>query len=175
MKVNKKSLSYKTASMGIMGALAIVLGYLESLIPPVPFMPPGAKLGISNIVVMFAAKKFGLAYALVIALIKAGFAGITRGFVAFCMSLAGGILSAVVTYLIINSEKKPFGCIGLGILSAAAHNVGQLIVALVLLGNKAVFAYAPYLFLFSLITGALTGTVLKIILPAIERLEETKI
>ena len=71
-------------------ALAIVLSALENLIPPLPMMPPGAKLGLSNIVTMFAAGTFGLIPALAIALLKALFAGATRGVTALLMSLAGG-------------------------------------------------------------------------------------
>lgn len=174
IKIKSGSPAYKAAYMGVLSACAIALGYLEGLLPPMPFMPPGAKLGLSNIAVMLASKRFGFLYAVAIAAAKAGFAGLTRGTTAFFMSLAGGVLSAAAVSALFKLKNNPFGFIGLGIISAIAHNAGQLGVASVLLGRGAVLAYAPYLFVFSIVTGAVTGTALKIILPATLRLEENK-
>ena len=60
-------------------AQAIALGWLESLLPAVPWLPPGAKPGLANIIIMFAAGNLGLGWAAVLALVKAGFAFVTRG------------------------------------------------------------------------------------------------
>ena len=86
----------RAAELGIFAALALVLSFLESLLPPLPMMPPGAKLGLSNIVTMFLASSQGLVPALLIALLKGLFAGVTRGFTAMVLSLAGGMLSTCV-------------------------------------------------------------------------------
>ena len=72
-EIKKKTLRLTT--LAVLGALAIVLSALENLIPPLPMMPPGAKLGLSNIVTMFAAGTFGLIPSLAIALLKALFRG----------------------------------------------------------------------------------------------------
>lgn len=146
--------------VGIFTAAALALSFLESLLPPVPGMPPGAKLGLSNIVTMLAARELGLFYALFIAVMKAGFAFLTRGATAFFMSLVGGLFSAFAAYLLLHSGKQPFGTLGIGICSALMHNLGQLLVALVLLG-KAILYYLPFLMLFSVITGSVTGIVLQ--------------
>ncbi len=164
--------SKKIAYTGILAALAIGLNLLESLLPAISFLPPGAKLGISNIVIMFSATYFGIFEAIAIAVIKSAFVGITRGAIAFCMSIAGGILSAFVTSLIMKSKKNPFGYIGIGIIGAVCHNAGQLLVALAVMGSTAVLYYAPYLLIFALITGAITGIILRVILPAIQKMEK---
>lgn len=146
-----------------------MLSYFENLIPAVPGLPPGAKPGFSNIITMFAVSKTGLASALYITLLKALFALLTRGVTAFFMSLTGGILSTLMMALLVKSKKQIFGCTGIGILCAEAHNCGQLIVCLILTGTKAVLGYAPILLLFALITGFVTGTILKYVMPAFDK------
>lgn len=84
------------ALIGLLGALALVLGILENLLPPLPGMPPGAKAGLSNLVTMFAAGAIGLPAALFIAAIKGLFAFLTRGVSAGLMSLCGGLLSTLI-------------------------------------------------------------------------------
>ena len=63
----------------VMAALALSIGYLEGLIPQLPFLPPGAKPGFSNIIVMFALDSLNVYYAFAIVALKAVFALITRG------------------------------------------------------------------------------------------------
>ena len=159
----------KTALMGILCAQALALSFLENLIPALPFMPPGAKPGFSNIVTMFAAMNMGLPEALCITFIKAAFAGVTRGPTAFFMSLTGGALSTLIMYLAIKIKNNPFGILGIAIISAVFHNIGQLICAIVITGTKAVVSYAPVLLVFSLVTGCITGTILKVVMPALEK------
>jgi len=158
----------KIALLGILGAQALALSFLENLLPPMPFLMPGAKPGFSNIVTMFTAGTMGLGAALYITVIKALFALWRGGVTAMLMSLAGGILSTLVMWLLFRLKNKPFGYIGVGILSALAHNTGQLLVSMALL-NAGVLGYIPVLIIFSLVTGALTGTVLKVIMPVLER------
>lgn len=170
--MNRKKPSFKVAVTGVMSALAIALNFLESLMPASAFLPPGAKLGLSNVVVMTAAVQFGMPYAVTIALIKSLFVLITRGAVAFFMSAAGGILSAFVISIIVKIKNQPFGCMGIGIIGALAHNLGQLGAAVVLLGEGAVISYGPYMFIFALVAGTFTGALLKFALPVVLRLED---
>ena len=115
MKITKTK-SYKAAFTGIAAAVAITLSFLEGLIPTAAFMPPGAKAGFSNIAVMFAASEFGLIPALSVTLLKSLFVFLTRGATAFFMSLAGGVLSTLVMYLLFRFSKNA-GYIEIGILS----------------------------------------------------------
>lgn len=167
-----KNNTYKIALFGVLSAVALTLSYLEGLIPTVAFMPPGAKMGFSNIATMFAASSMGIVSALAITFIKALFAGITRGITAFFMSLCGGILSTVTMYLLFKLSKKT-GYMAIGIICALVHNFGQLIVAIITAGNLSVLGYAPVLLISGTVTGAVTGTVLRAVMPALERVTET--
>ena len=155
----------------MLAALALTLSYLESLLPTSAFLPPGAKPGFSNIVNMFAASSLGFFPAIGVAVLKACFAGVTRGVTAFFMSLCGGMLSTVGMYLLFRFTKR-IGYVGIGVISAVLHNAGQLLVAAVLVGNRSVLGYLPVLLLCALVTGALTGSVLKAVMPKL--LEATK-
>lgn len=172
MNTKKTTIRKETKSItlfGILGAQAIALAFLENLIPPIPGMPPGAKLGLANIVTMFTASTMGFGGAIFITLIKAIFVGVTRGFTAFLMSFTGGVLSTIVMCILLRLKSKPFGIIGIAVLSAVAHNFGQLIVAMILTSTALFSTYGPFLLLFAIIAGLITGTILKFLLPALEK------
>lgn len=161
-----KKATGRVALGGLLAALALAFSMLEGLLPPVPGIPPGAKLGLSNIVTMYAAGSLGLPWGLGLALVKGGFALLTRGLTAGLMSLSGGVLSTAVMWVLL---KKTPASLGLtGVCGALAHNGAQLCVAMALTSGAAL-GYAPFLILFSLLTGLLTGTVLKLTLPPLER------
>nr|WP_317412980.1 Gx transporter family protein [uncultured Solibaculum sp.] len=153
----------------MLAALAVVLSVLEGWIPPLPGMPPGSKLGLSNLATMYTAFSLGPFSALAIAMVKGVFVGVTRGAVAMGMSLCGGLLSAAVMSLLLKLEK-PFGWVGIGVAGALCHNGGQLLLAYLITG-PAVVGYAPFLILFALPTGALTGLALGLIAPRLAKLE----
>ena len=162
----------KVALLGVLGALALVLSFLEHLvIPDIPFLPVGAKPGLSNIVTMFTATAFGFSSAIYIALIKAVFALITRGVTASVMSLCGGVLSVCVMCIMLKDSRKTFSFVGVSILCAIAHNMAQLTVACVVSGTVSLFNYGKYLLIFSLVTGFVTGTVLAVLMPSVERVK----
>lgn len=152
---------------GLLAALALALSFLEGLLPSMPGMPPGAKLGLSNLVTMYAAGSLGLPWALALALLKAGFAFLTRGITAGLMSLSGGVLSTLCMWLLFQKTRASLALTG--VCGALAHNAAQLGVAYGLLSAPVLF-YAPFLGLFGLLTGLLTGTVLQLTLPALDRL-----
>lgn len=160
----------KVAFLGIMGALALVLGFLENLfIPDIPFLPVGAKPGLSNVVTMYVTSVMGFPGAIYITLIKALFALVTRGVTASFMSFCGGVLSTAVTCLLLKRGRKHLSFWGIGIMSAVMHNMGQLIAASAVSGTFALLNYGKYLLIFSLITGSVTGVMLLIIVPRIEK------
>ena len=152
-------------------SLSVVLSILESFLPTFAFLPPGAKPGLSNIIVMFSAMSLGAPQTLFIVLAKSFFAFLTRGALAGAMSLAGGILSSVCMLLVFK-KLQIIGCIGGGVLSALCHNLGQLLVSFITVGTTAVFGYAPVLLIVSVVTGVVTGTLLKVSLPYFKGLEK---
>lgn len=164
----RNSPARRAALLGILCALAATLSFLEGLLPSLPV--PGARLGLSNVVTMFAlsAPGLGLPAALVVSLAKALFA-LLRGGTAFFMSLSGGLLSTLVMALAWRVFRRRLSFVGIGVLGAVAHNGGQLGAAMLLLG-PALLAYAPWLLLAALFAGAATGITLNVVMPALERM-----
>lgn len=161
--------NFKIALIAILCALALCLGYLESLIPQIPFLPPGAKLGFSNIITMFAAGSLGFPSAMLIALVKGAFAFLTRGVTAGLMSLSGGLLSAAGMYLLMRYAQRHLGLIGISVICALLHNLGQLAAA-TLITSTNIMAYAPALAVFGVVTGTVTGIVLRAVIPALNKM-----
>ena len=166
-----KNLTRKIALTGIMCALALALSYLETLIPAYPGFPPGAKPGLSNIVTMFMAGSSGTPFAFFITIIKGLFAGVTRGFTAMLMSLSGGILSTAAACLLFRFAKNKLGYIGISIVCAVCHNIGQLAAACIISGTASlVVGYGPLLLIFAVVTGLLTGAILKAVMPKLAKI-----
>ena len=162
----------KVALLGVLGALALVLGFLEHLvIPDIPFLPVGAKPGLSNVVTMFTLMNFGFPAAIYITLIKALFALITRGVTASVMSLCAGIFSVTVMCVMLKFKDKVFSLVGISILSAVAHNMAQLAVACVISGTVSLVNYSKYLLIFSLVTGFVTGSMLTVLVPRVGKIK----
>lgn len=159
--------AYSAALLGLLAALALVLSILEGLLPALPV--PGARLGLSNIVTMYALTALSLPAALGITAVKAFFA-LLRGGSAFWMSAAGGLLSTLVMAGCLRLFRGRMGEVGLGIAGAVAHNTGQLLMALLFMGPP-VLAYTPWLLLVSLATGTVTGLTLHLLLPALHHLK----
>ncbi|MBQ8026929.1 MAG: Gx transporter family protein [Clostridia bacterium] len=170
---DKKNIVQRTALVGILGAQALALSWLESLIPAFPFLPPGAKPGLSNIVTMFTVSTLRVSDAVFIVLIKAAFAGITRGLTAFLMSLCGGMMSLAAMCLIFKvSKNNRLGLIGSGVCCALAHNLGQIIAAAVITDTVTIAGYAPALLIFGVCTGIVTGCVFKAVSPLLIKISK---
>ena len=167
----KKSKSI--AFWGVLGALAITVSALEGLFE-LPFLPPGAKPGLANVVTVAAAMISGATGALLITLIKSLFVFATRGATAFILSFTGGIIASLVTVLLLKMKKCLFSLTGISICGALAHNAGQLAAAAILTKTSAIAYYAPVLLIFSLISGFVTGIILKAVAPIILKINDSK-
>ena len=165
----------RVALLGIFGAVALVLSFLESmLVPDIPFLPVGAKPGLSNVITMYIAGTMGFPGAVYITMLKALFALITRGATGAFMSFSGGILSTVAVCLLIKYQGRLFSYLGLGIVGAVMHNLGQLVAACIVSGTFALMNYGKYLLIFALITGTVTGSVLLVLMPRLGKISGTK-
>ena len=165
----------KVALLGIFGAVALVLSFLEGmLIPDIPFFPVGAKPGLSNIITMYIAGTMGFPGAIYITMLKALFALITRGATGAFMSFSGGLLSTVAVCLLIKYQGRLFSYLGLGIVGAVMHNLGQLVAACIVSGTFALMNYGKYLLIFALVTGTVTGSVLLVLMPRLGKISGTK-
>lgn len=164
-----KSKAREIALSGILFALAIALSIVESAITPMMGLMPGIKIGLANIVVMYAAFFMRPRQAVLLVVLKAFFVLITRGAVAGFLSLDGGLLSLAVMGLLFRLSWKPTWYI-LSVCGALAHNIGQLIGASLVLGTGLAMVYAPALMVSALVMGAVTAASLSALLPALGRL-----
>lgn len=143
----------ETALTGMLFALAIALSYLESLVSPLLGLMPAIKLGLSNVVVMYALLFLRTRTALLLVVLKALFAFLTRGATAGFLSLCGGGLSLVVMLVLLHLPVSGYiFCAG----AALAHNLGQLAGAAVLLSSAMALGYAPVLLAAGLAVGGIS-------------------
>lgn len=157
----KQNRIYRLTATAVLSALALALSFLEHWLPPLPV--PGAHLGLANVVVMYALSSLSLPYAAGITAVKAVYA-LFRGPVACLMSTAGGVFALLAMALVQRLWSRRLSFIGIGIVGAAAHNVGQLLVSVCLLGS-AMWYYTPILLILAIPTGTLTGLALNILYP----------
>lgn len=145
-------------TLGLLTAVALVLGYVEHLIPLTAV--PGIKLGLANTVLLYALYLLDVKSAVLLMALKVGLSGLLFGGVsAMAYSFAGGVLSLSAMLLI---QKIPgVSVVGVSIAGAAFHNVGQLLAACLVVESRAVFGYLPILLISAAVTGMLTGIVAK--------------
>ena len=141
----------RVARLGLLVALAMVLSWVESLVP-VPVVIPGVKLGLTNLVVIFALYRMSAAEAWRLSLVRVVLVAMTFGN-AFSLwySLAGAVLSLLVMMLLKKSGR--FSLLGVSLAGAVCHNIGQILVAMAVLRSAAAAAYLPFL----LLTGTAAG------------------
>ena len=152
----------------ILVALAMALSYTERFIPLQMLVPlPGVKLGLANIVTLMALYLMGPKAAFVILIPRCIFGAVFGGGITgLAFSLVGGLLAMAVMCL---ARKIPaFSVYGVSILGAAAHNVGQILAAMVLMNSVYIGAYLPYLLGVALFTGFATGAACAGILRALK-------
>ncbi len=150
------------AKYGLLTALAIILGYVEFLIP-VNLGIPGTKLGIANIVVLFSLYFVGTKGALLISLVRIVISGLLFGGVfSMLYSLAGGVLSFIVMTLFY--KNRHISPVGTSIAGGVCHNIGQLAVAVFVAQTPSLLSLFPYLVAIGAVTGAINGALTIIIL-----------
>lgn len=143
----------------VLTAMALALSYLENGFPMALAVPiPGFKLGLANIVTLFALYALGPAQALLILIARCFLGALFAGNMnALIFSLLGGVTAMGV--MIALSRIRRLSVYGVSVGGAAAHNCGQVAAAVLTLGNAAPLYYLPILLGVSLLTGALTGLI----------------
>ena len=162
----------KMVLVGVLSALAIVLGYLEQMIPlPVSF--PGVKLGLSNICVIVALYIMEWKRAFMISVIKSFVCGILFwGIGGAVYGVTGAVLSFVV--MAVMKKYNLLGIPGVSIAGAVFHNLGQLIALFVMSGSFSFVYYMCVLGIAAVITGAVTGMISVVIIDRIGHLHRDK-
>ena len=166
MKLTTKNL----ALCAVLTALALGLSTLENLFPVSLLVPlPGVKLGLANIVTVFALYQLGAVPALVILVARCLLGSLFAGNAsALLFSLMGGIGAMLV--MIALRRVRGVSIYGVSIAGAAAHNIGQIGAARIVLGGTAVLGYLPVLLGVSLLTGTLTGFVASLLFRAMKNI-----
>lgn len=158
----------KLTVLAVLTAAALCTFVLEAQLPPlVPI--PGVKPGLSNVFTLFAFDLLGAPSALALLLIRILLGCIITGQVsALGYSLCGGLLSYLVLLALhrIFPKKQLWA---LSILCAAAHNLGQTLLAVWVMGTAVILWYLPLLILSALITGAFTGLVCQTLLHHLQK------
>ena len=145
----------KVAYFGVFTTLALIFSYVETLIP-IQFGIPGVKLGLANLIIVIALYRMKLSEAYLLSIVRVLLAGFIFGnYFSIIYSLAGGLLSITVMALL--RKKGGFSVIGVSIAGGVFHNIGQLIIASVIVETFSVMYYVPVLLIAGLVTGLLIG------------------
>lgn len=155
----------KTAYLGLFTALAIIFGYVETLIPVFVGIP-GIKLGLANLAVLFILERYSFKDAALVSLVRIIVIGFLFGSLfSIVYSLAGAALSLTVMTLM--RQKTDFSLIGISVAGGVTHNVGQLLIAMAIVENRSLLYYAPVLLVSGVITGILIGGLTREILKRV--------
>lgn len=152
----------KLTLLGIMLSLMMVLSMVERMLPPMPFMPVQVRLGLANVISMYAVFFMSYKEALFLTVAKAVLIMMLRSPIAGVLSLSGGLLSVFVVLFL---SKTNTSVIFISIASAIAHNLGQLFMTRFILGNHMILYQLPWLIIAGIILGLVTGMVLEMLLP----------
>ncbi len=157
------------AYMGLCLALALILSYVESLIP-FNFGIPGVKLGLANLCVVVLFYICGPKEALIVDILRVILSGFIFGNMSMILySLTGAAVSYICMYTAFKSDW--FSPIGVSLTGGVTHNIGQLIVAVFILGTVRIVYYIPILIISGALTGGLIGFISHLVVPAVKRIK----
>ena len=151
------SKAYRLVILSLFVSMALILSYVESLIP-VPLPIPGAKIGLPNIITLVSLLTLGWPLTLLVVIARVLLAGFMfGGGFSIIYSLAGGLLSLFVMTLILHFSRNDFSLIIISIFGAIAHNLGQVIVASIVVQTSSLRLDFLFLMLLAIPTGFFVG------------------
>ena len=158
----------RVAHFGVYTALALIFSYVETLIP-INFGIPGVKLGLANLIIVVALYKMSLKEAYILSIVRVVLSGfIFANLFSIIYSLAGGLLSLSVMALL--KKTNQFSVLGISMAGGVFHNIGQLIMAIIVLESFNIAYYFPVLIISGVITGLLIGIISNEMLKRIHKL-----
>ena len=172
MSSDNRRMPRRIAEDAVFLLLALALAYIEAMIPLGAILPlPGFKPGLANILVMILVFRGSAADGAVVSFLRVLIMGLLFGSpISMFFSFGGALLSWGMLVLLKKSCRKHLTFIGISVLSAAAHNVGQLICAGVVFDFRVVGSYLPFLLFASAIFGAVSGFLVNALYPHLEKL-----
>lgn len=157
----------KIAFTGMFTALAFVFSYIESLLP-INLGIPGVKLGLANLVVIVALYLIGVKSACILSMVRIVLMGFTFGNPASMIySLAGGVLSLFV--MILAKKIKFFSVTGVSVLGGVFHNIGQILIAIVVVETASLLYYLPILILSGTLAGVVIGMLAAVLIRHLQK------
>lgn len=160
----------KAAYLGLLLAFALILSYIEVLLPLQTGIP-GVKLGLANLAVLLCLYLFTVKEAMLLSVVKAVLTGLLFGNLYMIIySLAGAVLSCLVMAVMIRLGKWHVPVVSA--MGGVMHNVGQLIIAYLTIETYGILYYVPILLIAGLITGLLIGMIVSLALPYVKKVIE---
>lgn len=160
----------KLAFLSVMTAFALVLSYLEALLPPIYAAVPGVKVGLPNIVIIFLLYRFSIKEAAAVSLVRLLLVTLLFGNAMMLLySIAGAFLSLLVMYLL--KLTKLFSMVGVSIAGGVFHNAGQIIVAAIVLETAEIGFYMPVLAVSGTLAGIAVGLITALVIKKLKVLK----
>lgn len=165
-----KTQAKRTALLGVLTAVALVLSYVEAILPPIYSAVPGIKMGLPNIIIIFMLYKFSIKETAVVSLFRVVIVTMLFGNV---MMLAYSLAGAVLSLSVMTALKKidRFSTVGVSIAGGVFHNLGQVLVAMLLLDSAQIGYYMLVLAITGTIAGGFIGLAGAYLLKRTEKLE----
>lgn len=159
--------SNKVAYLGVFTALALILSFVESQIPPLMAIP-GVKLGIPNIAILFILYKVGWKEAALVNVVRVLVVGLLFGsVVSMLYSFSGALLSLLGMILL--KKSNLFSCVTVSVIGGILHNVGQIVMACFVTVTSELMYYLPVLIISGTVAGILIGLVAGMLLRRLEK------
>lgn len=167
----KKERITRLAVLGVLTAMALVLSYVESLLPPVWAAVPGIKMGLPNIVIIILLYKLGIKEAAIVSLIRVLFSSflLFGSGMMLMYSVAGASLSLAL--MTICKKLSLFSTVGVSIVGGISHNLGQLLVAIALFDTSQLGYYMIVLAVTGTVAGVFIGIVGSLLLKRLEKVK----
>lgn len=163
----KKIDTKKLTTLSILVSVAMILSYVESLVPPLVAVP-GVKLGLSNIATVFALYTLGAPAAVTVSLLRVMLSSFLFGnFVSLIYSLSGAILA--LSFMVLLRRTAAFSSVGVSVVGGVAHNAGQIIAACIVMENAAISLYLPPLILSGTVAGVAIGAAAGVLVKKTEK------
>ncbi len=161
-------LKKRVAYIGVFTALALIFSYIETMIP-IPIAIPGIKIGLANLIIVLALYKLKIGEAIILSVVRVLLVGTLFGSMfSVIYSLAGALLSLLIMYLLKKTET--FSVVGVSMAGGVFHNVGQLIVAGIVLESTSVIYYFPFLLLSGVVAGIVIGIVSNEVIKRLQKI-----
>lgn len=166
-KNNRPHSTRSVAFCGMFTAVAIVMGYIESFIV-IPGLLPGMKLGLANCVILFVLMGYGFGSAALVSLVRIiAVNSLFGNMTAAVFSLVGAALSILVMSMLKKSGR--FSMVGISLAGGVAHNLGQVLVAMIIFENVGMFCYFPALIVTGIAAGVFVGILAGLVYAKVQR------